>query len=31
MVETAGTKANTLSGFLETKKVFEQGKPITTH
>lgn len=26
MVETAGTKANTLSGFLETKKVFEQGK-----
>ena len=26
MVETAGTKANTLNGFLETKKVFEQGK-----
>ena len=25
-VETAGTKANTLNGFLETKKVFEQGK-----
>ena len=26
MVETAGTKANTLNGFLETKKIFEQGK-----
>ena len=26
IVETAGTKANTLNGFLETKKVFEQGK-----
>ncbi|MFR4574338.1 MAG: DUF4141 domain-containing protein [Phocaeicola coprophilus] len=26
MVETAGTKTNTLNGFLETKKVFEQGK-----
>ena len=26
MVETAGTKANTLNDFLETKKVFEQGK-----
>ena len=26
MVETAGTKANTLNGFLEMKKVFEQGK-----
>lgn len=26
VVETAGTKANTLNGFLETKKVFEQGK-----
>ena len=26
MVETAGTKANTLNGFLETKKVFEQGQ-----
>ena len=26
MVETAGTKANTLNGVLETKKVFEQGK-----
>ena len=26
MVETAGTKANTLNGFLETKKEFEQGK-----
>ena len=26
MVEPAGTKANTLNGFLETKKVFEQGK-----
>ena len=24
--QTAGTKANTLNGFLETKKVFEQGK-----
>ena len=30
MVETAGTKANTLNGFLETKKVFEQGKKYTT-
>lgn len=26
MVETSGTKANTLNGFLETKKIFEQGK-----
>ena len=26
MVETAGTKANTLNGFLETQKIFQQGK-----
>ncbi len=26
MVETAGTKANTLNGFLETQKMFQQGK-----
>lgn len=26
MVQTGGTKANTLQGFLETKKIFEQGK-----
>ena len=29
MVETAGTKANTLNGFLETQKIFQQGKHIT--
>ena len=27
MVETAGTKANTLNGFLETQKIFQQSKP----
>ena len=26
MVETAGTKANTLNGFLETQKIFQQSK-----
>ena len=26
IVETAGTKANTLNGFLETQKIFQQGK-----
>lgn len=26
MVETAGTKANTMNGFLETQKIFQQGK-----
>ena len=26
MVETAGTKANTLNGFLETQKIFQQEK-----
>ena len=30
MVETAGTKANTLNGFLETKKVFEAGQEVIT-
>ena len=29
IVETAGTKANTLNGFLETQKIFQQGKAIT--
>ena len=28
MVETAGTKANTLNGFLETQKIFHFGKYV---